>query len=142
MTAKQLSVFIENRKGRLGEVLQVLKENEVNIFSLSLADTTEYGLLRVIVNDPEKARNVLIDAGFSSMLTEVLIIKIPHVAGSLQKILTVISEKGVNIEYMYGLSVEADDASVVMKTNDLELACSVLREENIGTMTIEEIVNA
>lgn len=142
MTAKQLSVFIENRKGRLGEVLQVLKENEVNIFSLSLADTTEYGLLRVIVNDPEKARNVLIDAGFSSMLTEVLIIKIPHVAGSLQKILTVISEKGVNIEYMYGLSVEADDASVVMKTNDLELACSVLREANIGTMTIEEIVNA
>lgn len=142
MTAKQLSVFIENRKGRLGEVLQVLKENEVNIFSLSLADTTEYGLLRVIVNDPEKARNVLIDAGFSSMLTEVLIIKIPHVAGSLQKILTVISEKGVNIEYMYGLSVEADDASVVMKTNNLELACSVLREANIGTMTIEEIVNA
>ena len=142
MTAKQLSVFIENRKGRLGEVLQVLKENEVNIFSLSLADTTEYGLLRVIVNDPEKARNVLIDAGFSSMLTEVLIIKIPHVAGSLQKILTVISEKGVNIEYMYGLSVEADDASVVMKTNDLELACNVLRKANIDTMTIEEIVNA
>ena len=142
MTAKQLSVFIENRKGRLGEVLQVLKENEINIFSLSLADTTEYGLLRVIVNNPEKACNVLIDAGFSSMLTEVLIIKIPHVAGSLQKILTVISEKGVNIEYMYGLSVEADDASVVMKTNDLELACNVLREANIGTMTIEEIVNA
>lgn len=142
MTAKQLSVFIENRKGRLGEVLQVLKENEVNIFSLSLADTTEYGLLRVIVSDPEKARDVLIDAGFSSMLTDVLIIKIPHVAGSLQKILTVISEKGVNIEYMYGLSVEADDASVVMKTNDLELACKVLRDANIGTMTIEEIVNA
>ena len=142
MTAKQLSVFIENRKGRLGEVLKVLKENNVNIFSLSLADTTEYGLLRVIVNDPEKARDVLLDAGFSSMLTEVLIIKIPHVAGSLQNILTVISENDVNIEYMYGLSVEADDASVVMKTNDLELACNVLRKANIDTMTIEEIVNA
>ena len=142
MTAKQLSVFIENRKGRLGEVLKVLKENDVNIFSLSLADTTEYGLLRVIVNNPEKARDVLLDAGFSSMLTEVLIIKIPHVAGSLQNILTVISEKGVNIEYMYGLSVEADDASVVMKTNDLDLACNVLREAKIDTMTIEDIVNA
>ena len=141
MTAKQLSVFIENRKGRLGEVLQVLKENEVNIFSLSLADTTEYGLLRVIVNDPEKARNVLIDAGFSSMLTEVLIIKIPHVAGSLQKILTVISEKGVNIEYMYGLSVEAVDASIVMKTSDVESACRVLKDAKIGTMSIEEIAN-
>ena len=142
MTAKQLSVFIENRKGRLGEVLHVLKENDVNIFSLSLADTTEYGLLRVIVNNPEKAREVLIDAGFSSMLTDVLIIKIPHVAGSLQTILEVISNNGVNIEYMYGLSVEAEDASVVMKTNDLPLACEVLKKANIGTMSIEEIANA
>ena len=139
MTAKQLSVFIENRKGRLGEVLHVLKENDVNIFSLSLADTTEYGLLRVIVNNPEKAREVLINAGFSSMLTDVLIIKIPHVAGSLQEILEVIANNGVNIEYMYGLSVEAEDASVVMKTNDLALACEVLKKENIGTMTIDEI---
>jgi len=139
MTAKQLSVFIENRKGRLGEVLHVLKENDVNIFSLSLADTTEYGLLRVIVNNPERARDVLIDAGFSSMITDVLIIKIPHVAGSLQKILEVIAENGVNIEYMYGLSVEADDASIVMKTNDLDSACRVLREAKIDTMTIEEI---
>ena len=139
MTAKQLSVFIENRKGRLGEVLHVLKENDVNIFSLSLADTTEYGLLRVIVNNPERAREVLINAGFSSMLTDILIIKIPHVAGSLQQILEVIADNGVNIEYMYGLSVEAEDASVVMKTNDLALACEVLKKENIGTMTIDEI---
>ncbi len=139
MTAKQLSVFIENRKGRLGEVLHVLKENDVNIFSLSLADTTEYGLLRVIVNNPEHAKDVLIDAGFSSMLTDVLIIKIPHVAGSLQKILSVVADNGVNIEYMYGLSVEADDASVVMKTNDIELACKVLKDSKIETMSIEEI---
>lgn len=142
MTAKQLSVFIENRKGRLGEVLHVLKENDVNIFSLSLADTTEYGLLRVIVNNPEKAREVLINAGFSSMLTEVLIIKIPHVAGSLQKILEIIADNGVNIEYMYGLSIEADDASVVMKTSDLELACGVLKAANIGTMSLEEIAKS
>ena len=141
MTAKQLSVFIENRKGRLGEVLRVLKENDVNIFSLSLADTTEYGLLRVIVNNPEKARDVLIDAGFSSMLTDILIIKIPHVAGSLQKILEVIADNGVNIEYTYGLSVEAEDASIVMKTSDLDSACAVLRAANIGTMSIDEIAN-
>jgi hypothetical protein len=141
MTAKQLSVFIENRKGRLGEVLHVLKENDVNIFSLSLADTTEYGLLRVIVNNPERARDVLIDAGFSSMLTDVLIIKIPHVAGSLQKILEIIADNGVSIEYTYGLSVEAEDASIVMKTSDLEAACKVLREAKIDTMSIEEIAN-
>ena len=65
MTVNQLSVFIENRQGRLKEVLQVLKDNNVNILSISLADTTEYGLLRLIVNDPEKGRDVLLNAGFS-----------------------------------------------------------------------------
>ncbi len=139
MTAKQLSVFIENRKGRLGEVLHYLKENNVNILSISLADTTEYGLLRLIVNDAKKARDVLYAEGFSSMLTDVLIIKVPHAPGSLQKILELIAEKDVNIEYMYGLSVESEDASIVLKTNDLDVACEVLKAANIGTMTDDEI---
>lgn len=139
MTVNQVSVFIENRQGRLGEVLQVLKDNDVNILSISLADTTEYGLLRLIVNNPEKARDVLIAAGFSCMLTEVLIIKVPHISGSLQKILTEIAKACVSIEYMYGLSVASEDASVVMKTNELESACAVLKSINVDTMTEEEI---
>ena len=139
MTVKQLSVFIENRRGRLGEVLNVLKNNDVNILSMSLADTTEYGLLRLIVNNPERGRDVLLDAGFSSMLTEVLIIKVPHVAGSLQKILTIIAENDIDVEYMYGLSVEANDASIVVKTNALELACKVLKSSHIDTMSAEEL---
>ncbi len=139
MTVKQLSVFIENRQGRLGEVLNVLKENNVNILSISLADTTEYGLLRLIVNDPKKGCDVLLEAGFSSMLTDVIIVKIPHVTGALQSILSLITEKNVNIEYMYGLSVEATDASVVMKTNELDMALSVLDKAKIDTMTSEEI---
>ena len=139
MTAKQLSVFIENRKGRLGEVLHYLKENNVNILSISLADTTEYGLLRLIVNDAQKVRDVLYAEGFSSMLTDVLIIKVPHAPGSLQKILELIAEKNVNIEYMYGLSVESEDASIVLKTNDLDVACEVLKGAGIGTMTDAEI---
>ena len=73
------------------------------------------------------------------MLTDVIIVKIPHVAGALQSILSLITEKNVNIEYMYGLSVEATDASVVMKTNELDLALSVLDNAKIGTMTSEEI---
>ena len=139
MTVNQVSVFIENRQGRLGEVLQVLKDNDVNILSISLADTTEYGLLRLIVNLPEKARDVLLAAGFSSMLTEVLIIKVPHVAGSLQNILSAIAKANVSIEYMYGLSVESTDASIVMKTNELDEASSVLKSINVDTMTSEEI---
>ena len=139
MTAKQLSVFIENRQGRLGEVLHVLKENGVNILSMSLADTTEYGILRLIVNNPESGRDVLIENGFSSIITEVLIIKVPHVAGALQGTLELISDKNVNIEYMYGLSVEEKDASIVMKTNDLDIACDVLKAAGIDTLTSEEI---
>lgn len=139
MTVQQVSVFIENRKGRLGEVLAVLKNNDINILSISLADTTEYGLLRLIVNDPKKAKETLSQNGFSALLTEILVVKIPHVSGALQKILQVVSDKGVNIEYMYGLSTGGDDASVVMKTNDLELACSVLKDNKIETMSKDEL---
>ena len=139
MTAKQLSVFIENRQGRLGEVLHVLKDNHINILSLSLADTTEYGLLRVLVNNPELGKEALLAKGFSSMVTDILVIKIPHKAGSLQQILEVIADKGISIEYMYGLSVEGSDASVVMKTNDLAHAMEVLKECNIETMSQDEL---
>ena len=139
MTINQVSVFIENRQGRLGEVLQVLKDNDVNILSISLADTTEYGLLRLIVNKPEHAKDVLLKAGFSSMLTEVLIVKVSHVAGSLQNILSAIAKANVSIEYMYGLSVETTDASIVMKTNELEEAEAVLKSINVDTMTKKEI---
>ena len=138
MTAKQLSVFIENRRGRLGEVLKVLKDNNVNILSMSLADTTEYGLLRLIVNAPDHGRDVLLSAGFSSMITDILIVKVPHVAGSLQERLTIISENNIDIEYMYGLSVEANDATIVVKTNELERACEVLKkaEMQVGSVDV------
>ena len=117
----------------------MLKDNRVNILSISLADTTEYGLLRLIVNNPERGCEVLLAAGFSSMLTDVVIIKIPHKAGSLQEILSKITEANVNIEYMYGLSIEAEDASVVMKTNELSTACEVLKSISVDTMTSEEM---
>ena len=139
MTVKQLSVFIENRKGRLGEVLAVLKEHHVNILSMCVADTTEYGLLRLIVNAPERGRDALSAAGFSAMLTEVLVIKIPHRAGSLQEILEVIAGENINVEYMYGLSVDGADASVVMKTGDLAVAEATLAAAGIETMTEEEL---
>lgn len=139
MTAKQLSVFIENRQGRLGEVLHVLKEHNINILSTSLADTTEYGLLRLIVNDPEAGRDALIDAGFSSMLADVLIIKVPHVAGGLQNVLELIAEKNVSVEYMYGLTAGGNDASIVIKTNELPLATEILAKAGIATLTYEDV---
>ena len=140
MLAKQLTVFIENRTGRLSEVLRVLGDNGVNILSMSLADTTEFGLLRLIVNDPAKGKEMLTEGGFSSLLSEVIIIKIPHKVGTLQKLLADIDGKKVNIEYMYGLSLEGDNAYVVLKASDNEALDAILSENNIETVTCEHII--
>ena len=98
MFIKQLSVFIENREGRLEDVLEALKEKNVNIISLSLADTSEYGMLRLIVSDAQAGLEVLKSNGFSAMLTEVLALKLSHKVGFLQELLTVICKAGINIE--------------------------------------------
>lgn len=139
MVTKQISVFIENRKGRLGDILDVLKASEVNILSMSLADTSEYGLLRIISDKPQEGKNALTAAGFSSMLTEVFILKVPHTPGGLQNILRAISEEEINVEYMYGLSVNGKDASIVVKTSDLEKADEVFAKRGIETISFCEI---
>ncbi len=137
MTAKQMTVFIENRKGRLGDILHVLKEGKVNILSLSLADTAEYGLLRLIVDDPMKGKETLSSAGFSCMVSDVFIVKVPHTPGSLQNILKTIAEEEISVEYMYGLSVGGEDASIVVKTSDFERASEVFQKNGIETLTTE-----
>ena len=139
--AKQVSVFIENRQGRLGEVLRVLKENKVNILSLSLADTTEYGLLRLIVNNPDLGKEKLSEAGFSTMLTKVFVVKINHNAGSLQELVVVLSQNGINVEYMYGLSTANEDAFIVLKLSNAEKATEILLQNGASILTDEEIFN-
>lgn len=139
MIAKQLSVFIENRKGRLEEVLNVLKTNGVNIISLSLADTTEYGLLRLIVNNAELGKETLAKDGFSTLVSDVLVIKIAHKAGSLQGLLKILASYDINVEYMYGLSVDGQNAYIVLKASDMEKAIKAVKENGIQTLTSEEI---
>ena len=139
MFAKQLTIFIENRTGRLCEVLNVLKKNDVNILSLSLADTTEFGLLRLIVDKPEAGKERLAEGGFSSLLSQVSIIKIPHKAGSLQELLKAIEDGGVNIEYMYGLSIEGEEAYVVLKASDPKKIDEIFSTCEITTVTDEHL---
>ena len=140
MFAKQLTVFIENRSGRLSEVLNVLKENRVNILSLSLADTTEFGLLRLIVDNAALGKEKLTESGFSSLLSDVSIIRIDHKVGSLQKLLDTVDKNGVNIEYMYGLSIESEKAYVVLKASDTEKVDKILKESGIPTVSCEDLV--
>lgn len=141
MTSKQLSVFIENRQGRLQEVLNVLRKNGVDILSLSLADTTEYGLLRLIVDKPELGKEMLFKSGFSTMLTDVLVVKIKHKVGSLQTFLELLSKNDISIEYMYGLSIEGTEAYIVLKTSDLSKALSILIENGIETLDSEKVLS-
>jgi hypothetical protein len=141
MFAKQLTVFIENRSGRLSDVLGVLREHKVNILSLSLADTTEFGLLRLIVDDAALGKEKLTENGFSSLLSDVSIIRIPHKSGSLQELLKTIDTNGVNIEYMYGLSIESDEAYVVLKASDTEKIDKILANNGVTTISCEELAN-
>jgi hypothetical protein len=141
MFAKQLTVFIENRSGRLSDVLGVLREHKVNILSLSLADTTEFGLLRLIVDDAALGKEKLTENGFSSLLSDVSIIRIPHKSGSLQELLKTIDTNGVNIEYMYGLSIESDEAYVVLKASDTEKIDKILASNGVTTISCEELAN-
>ncbi len=110
-TIQQLSVFLENREGRLDTVLKILAENDVNIVALSLADTSDYGMLRMIVSDPHKGKAALKDAGITAMLTDVVALRVPHATGSLSKAMHQIVEGEINVEYMYAFANGADACS-------------------------------
>ena len=139
MFINQVSVFIENRTGRLEVVLETLKEANINIISLSLADSSEYGLLRMIVSEPERAKEVLKAKDFSAMLTPVLGVKLAHKVGQLQVLLSEICKAGINIEYMYALATGNDDASIVIKTTDLNGAAKVLANSGVELIRSNEL---
>ena len=141
MTIKQLSVFLENREGRLDEVLQMLGANDVNIVALSLADTADYGMLRMIVSDPVKGKAVLKEAGITSKLTDVVALRVPHAAGSLSKAMHELMVGGVNIEYMYAFANGAD-ASAVMKSDNPEKVVTILRENGFDVWEAHEAYRA
>lgn len=140
MFIKQLSVFIENREGRLEEVLDALKEERVSIISLSLADTSEYGLLRMITSNPEAGQAVLKKRGFAAMLTEVLAVRLSHQVGKLQEILSVVCKAGLNVEYMYALSNKEKDASIICKISNGEKAAELLKSNEIELYSQEDIL--
>lgn len=128
---KQLSIFLENREGRLEDVLSVLEEENINILSLSMADTSEYGMLRLLVSDPDKGRAALKERGFSATLTDVVAIKMDHKVGELRRVLRIICEAGINIEYMYALCTETDEAAMALKPSNLSAAETVLEAAGV-----------
>ena len=141
MFIKQLSIFIENREGRLEKVTETLAANDINIVCISLADTSEYGLLRMIVSDPVRAKAILKQNGFSAMLTDVIPVRIPHNFGTLHKLTQGLSNKDINIEYMYAFTSGKDNASIIIKTNNNANAIDIIGEMGYETLTEEYAYN-
>lgn len=119
MYIKQLSIFIENKVGRLQDIIDALSDNGINIRALSIAETTEFGILRIITPDFEKAKKVLRDADVISKITDVIAVYIDDKAGGLAKMLRSVTEAGVNVEYMYAfLGRTEGKALMVLKADD------------------------
>ena len=138
MFVKQLSVFIENREGRLEQVTRGLADENVNILSLSMADTTEYGVLRMIVSDPEKARAALCAEGFSAMLTDVLAVRLEDRVGELHRMTHILCALGLNVEYMYALASSGKRAMIV-KASDGEAAAKAVTDGGLALYGNEEM---
>ena len=120
MLIKQLSIFIENRTGRLAEIASILADNNINLRSLSIADTSKFGVLRVIVNDPYSVEKVLSDLGLAVSVTSVVSVKMNDQPGSLAAVLKVLADNNISVEYMYAFKGNSGDAYVVMRVdNDL-----------------------
>ena len=129
MPIKQLSIFLENKTGRINEVTKILGKNGINMHAFSMAETTDFGILRLIVTEVEKAVEVLRNADFSVMLTDVVCIGCPNVAGSLSTILEKLAENNIFIEYMYAFA-EGDNANVIIRPNNISECYKVLKDCN------------
>jgi hypothetical protein len=140
MKVEQISVFLENKSGRLAEVAAVLAGAGINIRALSLADTTDFGILRLIVNDNEKAKKVLKENGFTVGKTEVLAVEVLDRPGGLAGILNVMKDNGINVEYMYAVVQKSGgDAIIIFRFDELEKAIAALQKAGIKILNGEEV---
>lgn len=138
--AKQISVFLENKSGRLAHVTRVLGDAGINIRALSIADTSDFGILRLIVSDPVKAYKILREAGFTVSETEVIAVRMPDSPGGLASVLDQMSEENFNIEYLYAfLGMTGGDALVVFKVEDIAKAKEAFAAKGIEFLEEQEL---
>ncbi|MGD0339486.1 MAG: ACT domain-containing protein [Bacteroidota bacterium] len=138
MIIKQLSIFLENKSGRLTEVTETLASADINISAFSLAETAEYGVLRLIVNKPEEAEKVLKEKGFSVNLTDVIGLVVPHQPGGLHRALKILSSEGISVEYMYAFAL-SDRATVIIRTDAIQHTIAVLQQHKMELLKTSDI---
>ncbi len=140
MQVDQISIFIENKSGRLAEVAGILGEAGVNIRALSLADTSDFGILRLIVNDCEKAKQILKDKGFTVSKTEVVAIEVPDRPGGLSDILHTLDRESINVEYMYAFVERCEEnAVIIFRFDETEKAIEILLNQGFNLLQGERL---
>ena len=140
MSVRQISIFLQNTRGRLAEVTGLLAAGGINIRALSLADTADFGVLRIIVSDPDACLAALKASGIIAQVTEVLAVEIEDKPGGLSRVLAALDAAGLNVEYMYAyVEKTRDNAIVICKVDDRQQAMRVLEENGIGTLSAEAL---
>ncbi len=140
MKITQISIFLENRKGRLYEVCKLLGENDINIRALTIAETESFGVLRIVVDKSDQAIKLLRDNHFVANFTEVVAIEVPDKPGGLASILKILAENDANVEYMYGFVEKfSDKALLVMRFEDTDFAQQILAKHNIRIVASKDI---
>ena len=142
MSLKQLTIFVENKQGTLVDITDILAKNNVNMRALSIADTQDFGILRLIVNDVEKASDVLKNEGFLVTVTNVLALKISDKPGGLADAMEAFGEDSISVEYLYAAFVnEKDDtASLILRVNDNDVATKALEKKGFNLLSEDELV--
>jgi len=140
MHAEQISIFLENKAGRLSEVTRIFEAGRINIRALSLADTSDFGILRLIVNDNEKAKRLLKENGFTVRITEVVAVEVQDKPGGLHQILTALSAAGVNVEYMYAFVRQSgQNAVLIFRFDNTAAAAEVLSREGVRVIDGQDL---
>ena len=140
MSVHQISVFLENRAGQLAQITRLLADNAINMRAINIAETKDYGVLRLIVDDSEKATNVLLGAGCILNMTPVTVVVVPDEAGGLAAVLDVLAEGNIDVEYMYSLFPQAGDkACMIFRLKDEATFASLLRSHGLHVATKSEL---
>ncbi|RKX78856.1 MAG: amino acid-binding protein [Spirochaetes bacterium] len=136
MSVKQISVFLENKSGRLAEVTKALGKGGINLRAITIADTADFGILRLIVNDPDGALKILEKEGFTAKETDVLAVEVEDKPGGLAKVMEIFEKNRVNIEYLYAtLEKNRDNAVVIFKVEDIAHGQKIIEENNLPVVS-------
>jgi len=140
MLIKQISVFVENQPGRLSRLTRTLAQNDISIIAISISDTVDFGILRCLVDDPDKAERVLKESGFTASMTRVLAVELEDVPGGLADVLDELSAAEINVAYVYSFTrTRRGKALILFKVDDSEKAVAALQKKDVRILCMQDI---